>query len=74
MSIIYKHTNTINNKIYIGQTKNTISQRWFEHIKFSKNKKINFKFYKAIRKYGYNCWTHEIIAEYDDEIINEAEI
>ena len=35
---IYKITNSINGKSYIGQTQNTIEERWKEHIKDSKKK------------------------------------
>jgi predicted GIY-YIG superfamily endonuclease len=33
MGYIYKITNTINNKLYIGKTINTIALRWGEHQK-----------------------------------------
>lgn len=33
MGYIYKITNLINNKIYIGKTERTIQQRWAEHKK-----------------------------------------
>lgn len=35
---IYKITNLINNKIYIGQAKD-VSQRWYEHCLESATKK-----------------------------------
>ena len=30
---IYKITNRVNNKVYIGQTRRTIEIRWKQHIK-----------------------------------------
>ena len=58
--IIYCHTNKINNKKYIGQTKQSISRRWgkngSEYLR-----KGNDHFKKAILKYGWNNFTHEIL-------------
>ena len=71
MGLIYKHTNTINNKTYIGQTTQTMEERWKQHISDCKYK--DYHFYKAIKKYGTDCWVNEIVAEYDNEILNEAE-
>lgn len=48
--IIYKVTNLINDKVYIGQTIQKVSQRKREHYKFSK-KNYNYKFSNALRKY-----------------------
>lgn len=31
MAFIYKITNDINNKIYIGKTRLTVQERWREH-------------------------------------------
>lgn len=31
MGYIYKITNQINNKVYIGQTSRTIEKRWKDH-------------------------------------------
>lgn len=53
---IYKITNNITNKSYIGQSKN-IEQRWVEH----KNAKDNYAIHKTIQKYGINNFTFEII-------------
>ena len=49
---IYRITNKINNKIYIGQTIKTIKIRWLRHCTDALNYRSNTKFAKAIRKYG----------------------
>ena len=46
--IIYKITNKVNGKIYIGQTIKTLERRWYQHTKA----KDNSAFHKAVRKYG----------------------
>ena len=46
---IYKITNLINNKVYIGQSID-IERRWQEHRKLCKTG--NALIYKAFRKYG----------------------
>lgn len=51
MYIIYKHTNILNNKSYIGLTSKTLEERFNEHIKESTNGSSR-SFHKAIRKYG----------------------
>ena len=58
--IIYKHTNTINNKSYIGFTKNTLDFRLNEHINDARNNSDRV-FHKAIRKYGIDIFTSEIL-------------
>ncbi len=58
---IYKYTNTINGKIYIGLCKE-ISQRKRSHKSAAENGKTSCPlFYNAIRKYGYDNFTFEII-------------
>lgn len=63
---IYKVTNKINNKIYIGQTKTTVEERWKAHIAESKypcRHTYNTIFKRAIRKYGIENFICEQIEE-----------
>lgn len=48
--IIYKVTNKINNKVYVGLTTKTLEERWKNHLKAYKWKE--YAFYRALRKYG----------------------
>lgn len=57
---VYKHTNTINNKCYIGITSQQPNRRWLNGYGYSK---AQSKFYNAIQKYGWDNFTHEILFE-----------
>jgi group I intron endonuclease len=61
--LIYKHTNNISNKAYIGYTHLTIENRWKGHLKESRNNISKRKISKAIRKYPKDSWTHEILID-----------
>jgi|SRR5208283_1602849 len=75
MSIIYKITNTINGKIYIGQSKFSLDKRWKEHLRDYNRSYKNNHFYNAIRKYGIDCWIFEVLEEVNDiSNLNEAEM
>lgn len=53
MPYIYKITNDINNKVYIGKTLESIEKRWKEHQRDAqKVENQNRPLYKAISKYG----------------------
>ena len=56
---VYIHTNNQNNKKYIGLTKQTPKKRW-KHDGFGY--KTQPKFWNAIVMYGWNNFTHEIVA------------
>lgn len=59
---IYKFTNTINNKCYIGQAQN-LRNRFKEHLrKFQKNNKNSY-FYSSIRKNGLENFELEILIQ-----------
>jgi group I intron endonuclease len=49
--IVYKITNSVNGKVYIGKTAKTFDQRWRSHVKAAKEGSPIY-FHKAIRKYG----------------------
>ena len=60
--IIYKVTNLVNNKMYIGQTRQKIpSRRFNSHIRESKNSKTTNSFHNAIKKYRKSNFKFEII-------------
>jgi hypothetical protein len=61
--VVYKITNTKTNFTYIGFTKFNIDTRWAQHLYRSFRTNNNIKFDNAIRKYGPDCWTKEIICE-----------
>jgi group I intron endonuclease len=72
---IYKITNNINQHGYIGQSKN-IKKRWDAHKRTAFNKtdhSYNNPLYKAIRKYGIDNFTFEIIEECLISELNEKE-
>ena len=50
--IIYKVTNIMNNKIYIGQTIKSLETRKWGHENDAVKKKVNYPFLNAINKYG----------------------
>lgn len=59
LGIIYLITNTINGKMYVGQTRRMINRRWYEHIWWSTREDTYLC--RAIRKYGSNAFRIEII-------------
>ena len=70
MKSIYKITNLINNKVYIGQSVHP-ERRWHEHI--WGNNKYKSYIHSAIKKYGVENFLFEII-ESNIENYNEREI
>lgn len=60
MWVVYEHRNKKNGKVYIGITHQIPSKRW--GLKGS-NYKDSPKFWKAIEKYGWNEFEHNILFE-----------
>jgi len=58
--IIYKVTNLINGKCYVGQTRTSLKERWKGHCKPSKSKSI---LTQAILKYGKDNFKIEILVD-----------
>lgn len=71
---IYKITNDVNNKVYIGQTIRLIQQRFNRHINDATNNIINTHFARAIRLYGVEHFSIEQIdSASSQEELNEKE-
>ena len=76
MTGIYKYTNLINSKVYIGQS-NDLERRYNEHLRryqCESDKEYNSILHKAFRKYGYDNLQYDIIEECDISYLNEREI
>ena len=64
MAYIYKITNDINSKVYIGKTQFSIEKRFQEHCKDAfKEKNEKRPLYSAMRKYGIEHFHVELIEE-----------
>lgn len=59
MGCVYRATNEINGKIYIGMTTKTLEYRRKKHIEKNKNNQTHFK--RALRKYGNDNFTWQIL-------------
>ena len=65
---IYCHTNTVNGKKYVGQTQLTMEKRWAAHVHQARSKRGSRALMGAIRKYGSDAFTHEVL-----EVVATAE-
>jgi len=65
--IIYKITNTINNKSYIGKTERTFDQRIKQHKRSINSKSNQFALQSALKKYGIENFTFVEIAKAKDK-------
>jgi len=78
---IYKIYNDVNDKIYIGQTRRFIAERFSKHISDAFNRDDNMALHAAIRKYGrenfHICEIECIKCDSKDELVrrlNEREV
>ena len=65
MKTVYKITNKINNKIYIGSS-TRVNKRWRDHINAAFNEndsQYDYPLYRAFRKYGVENFSFEILKD-----------
>lgn len=70
---IYIIRNTVNTKVYVGQTTVSIKLRFQNHLSAARNGK-DYIIGKAIRKYGEDKFYIELLEECSEEELNEKEI
>ena len=68
---IYIIRNKVNNKVYIGQTRTSLEQRWKEHIRHAQygDQVIN----RAMKKYGVNNFYIEVLENCDIKDLDQKE-
>lgn len=79
---IYKITNNINGHFYIGQTRTTVEERFYDHTKdCSVSRYQRYGLYKAFKKYGVDNFSVSTIEMHQtatleelNKILNEREI
>jgi len=70
---IYKHTNKLTGKSYVGVTKTSMQKRWIRHVALSRTiEGTHCAFQLAIKKYGTGdeVWDHQILETF--ATLNEA--
>lgn len=69
---IYIIRNTVNSKVYIGQTRTSVDQRWKEHLRHARygDQIIN----RAMKKYGVDKFYIETLEICDVELLDEREM
>ena len=71
---VYKIVNLITDEKYIGQTTQTLENRWKQHIKDSRKKRYEKRpLYQAIKKYGIENFKIEKIEDCSTEKLHKRE-
>lgn len=74
MATIYKITNDVNDKVYIGRTLFSIEKRWKGHLSASKRVRCkHFPLYVAMNSIGVEHFRIEAIGECSDEVSFDRE-
>ena len=75
MGFIYKITNKVNGKAYVGKTIYTVEQRFKEHLRESKHEWVMARpLYRAMNKYGTENFIVEMLEEVADRtLLDERE-
>lgn len=66
--VIYKYTNKVNGKIYIGQTIDE-HRRIINH----RNAYSDSLFHKAIKKYGFDSFEYSVLERVDESLLDDKE-
>ena len=79
MGIIYCFTNLVNNKKYIGQSIRNDNTRYNNHMsamKYEHNNEYNSPLHRAMRKYGIENFSYDILVQNIDdiELLNQLEV
>jgi hypothetical protein len=74
MGVIYKITNVLDGKVYIGQTMRKFEDRKKEHLKSFKDNKSQTVLIKAVLKHGVDNFNFEVVEECNNDQIDEKEI
>lgn len=70
---VYLITNKINNKIYVGSTKQKFRERWSQHIsEFNKGTHKNKYLCNAWRKYGIDSFDFSVLEEIPVELLKHV--
>jgi group I intron endonuclease len=73
MYFVYRITNSVDGKIYVGKT-NNLKRRKIEHISEAARDRRKNHLYNAIRKYGVEVFAFQVLAEFaEEEVAYEAE-
>ena len=76
MGYIYKISNNIDEKVYIGQTKTLIKYRWQHHLwkaNHPEKEDTDYPLYRAMRKYGISNFSIELLEEVNIDLLDEKE-
>lgn len=74
MGFIYIIRNDVNDKVYIGQTRQSVEDRFKQHIRAAESCYNKSKLYNAMREIGVEHFTIDKIMECDDSLLNHYEI
>lgn len=69
VGFIYKYENKLNHKVYIGQTTDLVNRKSSHRYKSTF---VKSKFYNAVRKYGWENFDFDIIAQVEEDSLEKV--
>lgn len=73
MALIYKITNKVNGRAYVGKTVRSLSLCWKYHVADARRGRTDMLICKAIRKYGSENFIIEVLEECDVLVLSDRE-